>query len=169
MIMTGDDWNTCHGEIFQIYRATGSGQVRAGDLVGLHYPNTPGKWLGCPKGCGADFMSRSSNHCTWICYTGQLVQMLGWSLQDLCQWQGQGRCHQFWWWHHALLHTRGELGGPTRHWEHWQISLPRNCSSTSTIEDWCVPIWNFQSLEKAYSLSYKLHYLIFWPLDGICI
>ena len=52
--MTGDDWNTCHGEIFQIYRARGPGQVRAGDLVGLHYPNIPGKWLGCPgttKGC----------------------------------------------------------------------------------------------------------------------
>ena len=54
MIMMGNDWDTCYGEVFQIYRASGPGRVRVGDLVGLYYPNLPGKWFGCPgigRGC----------------------------------------------------------------------------------------------------------------------
>ena len=46
--MTGSDWTRCWGEVFQIYRASGPGQVRVGDLVGLHYPHESGRWLGCP-------------------------------------------------------------------------------------------------------------------------
>ena len=35
------------GEVFRIYRAAGSGHVRAGDIVGFYYPYQPGFWLGC--------------------------------------------------------------------------------------------------------------------------
>ena len=45
--MRGSEWNSCWGEVFQIYRASGPGQVRVGDLVGLHYPHEYGQWLGC--------------------------------------------------------------------------------------------------------------------------
>ena len=47
MLMTGEDWTTCSGLVFQIYRASGPGQVHVGDLVGLYFPNESGKWLGC--------------------------------------------------------------------------------------------------------------------------
>ena len=55
LIMTSTDWTNCGGEVFQIYRARGPGEVRVGDAVGLYYPIQPGKWLGCnsPSGnCG---------------------------------------------------------------------------------------------------------------------
>ena len=45
--MTGSDWTTCWGEVFQVYRASGPGQIHVGDLVGLHYPRGSIKWLGC--------------------------------------------------------------------------------------------------------------------------
>ena len=110
MIMTGEDWNRCYGEIFQIYQACGPRQVQSGDPVGLHYPNIPGQWLGVSRDCQwmcKDFMSGTSNHCKWICYTGSLVQMLGRSIQDLCQWQERGSYHRLRQWHHSLLYTRG--------------------------------------------------------------
>ena len=44
----GNDWINCYGEVFQIYRASGPGRVRVGDLVGLYYPHQAGHWLGCP-------------------------------------------------------------------------------------------------------------------------
>ena len=47
MYMTGGDWTACWGEVFRIYRAAGSGHVRAGDIVGFYYPYQPGFWLGC--------------------------------------------------------------------------------------------------------------------------
>lgn len=47
MYLSGNDWTTCFGEVFQIYRAAGTGQVTVGDLVGIHYPSIRGKWLGC--------------------------------------------------------------------------------------------------------------------------
>ena len=47
MHFSGTDWTTCFGEVFRIYRASGTGQVRVGDLVGLYYPATAGIWLGC--------------------------------------------------------------------------------------------------------------------------
>ena len=47
MHMSGTDWTNCHGEVFKIYRASGPGQVRVGDLVGLYYPNVANQWLGC--------------------------------------------------------------------------------------------------------------------------
>ena len=48
MHMTGSDWTNCWGEVFRIYRASGPGLVRAGDVVGLYYPRESGKWFGCP-------------------------------------------------------------------------------------------------------------------------
>ena len=53
--MTGGDWTVCWGEVFQIYRAAGSGRVRAGDIVGFYYPHQPGHWLGCPGANCAKF------------------------------------------------------------------------------------------------------------------
>ena len=47
MQMTGTDWNTCWGEVFEIYRARRPSKVQVGDLVGLHYPRQNGTWLGC--------------------------------------------------------------------------------------------------------------------------
>ena len=47
MQMTGNDWIDCSGEVFKIYRASGPGNVRVGDLVGLYYPGQSGTWLGC--------------------------------------------------------------------------------------------------------------------------
>ena len=47
MLMMGSDWTNCWGEVFQIYRANGLGQVRVGDLVGLYYPREGGRWFGC--------------------------------------------------------------------------------------------------------------------------
>ena len=53
MYFEGDDWTLrCGGEIFQIYRASGPGYIRVGDLVGLYFP-AQDKWLGCPHSvCG---------------------------------------------------------------------------------------------------------------------
>ena len=43
-------WTNCWGEVFQFYRARGSGRVRVGDVVGVYYPYEAGKWLGCYRG-----------------------------------------------------------------------------------------------------------------------
>ena len=43
-------WTNCWGEVFQFYRARGSGRVRVGDVVGVYYPYEAGKWLGCYGG-----------------------------------------------------------------------------------------------------------------------
>jgi len=51
--MEGRDWTNCWGEVFQIYRASGPGTVKVGDLVGIYYPRERGRWLGCPtEKCG---------------------------------------------------------------------------------------------------------------------
>ena len=55
LTFSGGDWTNCRAEVFQFYRASGSGAVRVGDVVGVYYPYEPGKWLGChnPSGnCG---------------------------------------------------------------------------------------------------------------------
>ena len=53
VFMTGSDWTHCWGEVFRIYRASGPGQVRVGDLVGLYHPYTNGHWFGCSlRECG---------------------------------------------------------------------------------------------------------------------
>ena len=49
MHMSGTDWTNCWGEVFKIYRASGSGQVCVGDLVGLYYPAQANHWLGCTE------------------------------------------------------------------------------------------------------------------------
>ena len=49
--MEGDDWKNCGGEVFQIYRAAGAGNVKVGDTVGLYTGD--GKWFstwGIPAG-----------------------------------------------------------------------------------------------------------------------
>ena len=52
LFMEGSDWTNCWGEVFQIYRASGPGTVKVGDVVGVYYPRQPGKWLGCsPSNC----------------------------------------------------------------------------------------------------------------------
>ena len=38
MQMTGSDWTNCWGEVFRIYRMSGPGNVRVGDVVGIYYP-----------------------------------------------------------------------------------------------------------------------------------
>ena len=45
--MTEIEWTTSWGEVFRIYRASGPGQVRVGDLVGVYYPPLSGIWMGC--------------------------------------------------------------------------------------------------------------------------
>ncbi len=45
--MDGADWDSCYGEVFEIYRAGGPGAILVGDMVGLHYPRERGNWLGC--------------------------------------------------------------------------------------------------------------------------
>ena len=52
-IFSGNDWNNCGGETFNIYRASGPGSVRVGDLVGLRYGSGGNHWFGCPGSiCG---------------------------------------------------------------------------------------------------------------------
>ena len=45
MEMSWYDWVNCTGAIFRIYRASGKGAVRSGDLVGIYYTRT--SWLSC--------------------------------------------------------------------------------------------------------------------------
>lgn len=40
------EWSSCGNEVFEIYRAVGSGELRVGDLVGLYQPAAE-SWLGC--------------------------------------------------------------------------------------------------------------------------
>ena len=52
--ISGSEWRSCAGEVFQFYRASGRGAVRVGDVVGVYFPHGQ-KWLGCnsPSGdCG---------------------------------------------------------------------------------------------------------------------
>lgn len=49
IIITLNDWKTCFGEVFQIYRRSGPGPVKAGDEVGIYYPRGS-RWMGCPLG-----------------------------------------------------------------------------------------------------------------------
>ena len=45
--MRGSDWNICSQNVFQIFRAKGHGDVRAGDLVSLYLTRESGKWHTC--------------------------------------------------------------------------------------------------------------------------
>ena len=45
------DSKACLGESFQIY-TTKPGEIKSGDLVGLHYPHQKGFWLACSSTCG---------------------------------------------------------------------------------------------------------------------
>lgn len=71
MHMSGNDWTTCHGEVFKIYRASGSGQVSVGDLVGLYYTNVANNWLSC-----------SANTCTRTSCPGQPTTAHGFASEE---------------------------------------------------------------------------------------
>ena len=45
LFMEGKDWHSCWGEVFQIYRQSGPGTVKVGDVVGIYYPRGQ-KWFG---------------------------------------------------------------------------------------------------------------------------
>ena len=46
--MDSDEWYSCIGEVFTIYRRGGPGVVRVGDDIGLHISSCSGDtWLGC--------------------------------------------------------------------------------------------------------------------------
>ena len=45
LFMEGKDWDSCWGEVFQIYRQSGPGTVKVGDVVGIYYPREQ-KWFG---------------------------------------------------------------------------------------------------------------------------
>ena len=47
--ISGSEWRSCAGEVFQFYRASGPGAVRVGDVVGAYFPRRQ-KWLGCYEG-----------------------------------------------------------------------------------------------------------------------
>ena len=40
MLITADDWSNCWGEVIQIYRPLGPGDIQSGDFVGIYYPKT---------------------------------------------------------------------------------------------------------------------------------
>ena len=45
--ISGTELTYCWAEVFQFYRASGSGALRVGDVIGVHYPYEPRKWLSC--------------------------------------------------------------------------------------------------------------------------
>lgn len=47
LYFVGNDWIRCAGEVFQVYRADGPGEIHVGDLVGIFYPHKFTTWLGC--------------------------------------------------------------------------------------------------------------------------
>jgi hypothetical protein len=47
----GADWTKCWGEVFQLYRALGPGNIVVGDFVGLYYKRE-GKWFSMLNGKG---------------------------------------------------------------------------------------------------------------------
>ena len=51
LYMEGADWTNCWGEVFQIYRAAGPGNVRVGDVVGLYMPRRS-QWFSLATGTG---------------------------------------------------------------------------------------------------------------------
>ena len=52
LYMDPPDWKNCWGEVFQIYRQKGNGNVHVGDVVGIHYPGEHGKWFSLHEGHG---------------------------------------------------------------------------------------------------------------------
>ena len=50
--MDPHDWTLCWGEVFQIYRQLGNGDVLVGDVIGLHYPQERGQWFSMFGGHG---------------------------------------------------------------------------------------------------------------------
>jgi len=47
-----NDWTTCTGEVFEIYRVSGPGTVHVGDKIGLYYPHARCYWFSMGRGSG---------------------------------------------------------------------------------------------------------------------
>ena len=47
LYMSENEWRSCSQNVFQIFRAKGSGDVQVGDLVGLYYKREGGNWFDC--------------------------------------------------------------------------------------------------------------------------
>ena len=52
LYMDPDDWTNCWGEVFQIYRQDGTGNILVGDVIGIHYPREHGQWFSMYEGKG---------------------------------------------------------------------------------------------------------------------
>ena len=52
LYMECNDWSSCAGEVFEIYRVNGPGVVRVGDKVGLYFPDAPRYWFSMSGGSG---------------------------------------------------------------------------------------------------------------------
>ena len=52
LYMECNDWTTCTGEVFEIYRVSGPGSVHVGDKIGLYYPHARGYWFSMGRGSG---------------------------------------------------------------------------------------------------------------------
>jgi len=52
LYMECNDWTTCTGEVFEIYRVSGPGTVRVGDKIGLYYPHARSYWFSMGRGSG---------------------------------------------------------------------------------------------------------------------
>ena len=48
LYMEGADWSNCQGQVFKIYHICGSGEIKAGDAVGIYYPKEQ-NWFGCSE------------------------------------------------------------------------------------------------------------------------
>ena len=84
--MSGDDWTNCAGEVFKIYRASGTGAVRVGDLVGIYYPHESGRWLDCSSdNCAKGTCPGTPTTAHGFATHRALVCMLAISVQNLCK------------------------------------------------------------------------------------
>jgi len=52
LYMECNDWTTCTGEVFEIFRVSGPGTVHVGDKIGLYYPHARGYWFSMGRGSG---------------------------------------------------------------------------------------------------------------------
>ena len=79
LFMEGKDWDSCWGEVFQIYRQSGPGTVKVGDVVGIYYPRGR-KWFGggtrkagCPGNPTMQHGFASAKH--WGACWGEVYQI----------------------------------------------------------------------------------------------
>ena len=83
LYMDPQDWTRCWGQVFQIYRQKGPGNVVVGDVVGLHYPQEHGQWLSLAEGYGykkscpghPNLSSGFATHYTWFQCWGEVFKI----------------------------------------------------------------------------------------------